>query len=94
MLYTFMHTFADYHDTEGSYNLALWKPTKQSTTLGRYASYFAVDGNSSTLLENGHCSVTKGFPGSWWQVDLQYVYDIREVVITNSWNAGKVIPKQ
>jgi hypothetical protein len=39
--------------------------------------------------------MTKGFPGSWWQVDLEYVYDIREVVITNSWNAlGKVIPKQ
>ena len=86
--------FADYHDTEGSYNLALWKPTKQSTTLGRYASYFAVDGNASTVLETGHCSVTKAFPGSWWQVDLEYVYDIREVVITNSWDAGKVIPKQ
>ena len=86
---------SDYHKDEAGYNLALWKPTKQSTTLRRYASYNAVDGNSSTLLENGHCSATMRFPESWWQVDLEHEYDIREVVVTNSLNAdGKASPKQ
>ena len=86
--------FSDYHKNEAGYNLALWKPTKQSTTLRRYASYNAVDGNSSTSLENGHCSATMRFPDSWWQVDLEHVYEIREVVITNSLNVdGKSGPK-
>jgi len=87
--------FSDGRGTKTSYNLALWKLTKQSTTLRSYASYKAVDGTSHPVLESGYCSVTMRRPGGWWQVDLEQEYNILEVVITSSLNGdGKVIPKQ
>jgi len=86
---------SDGRNTETSYNLALWKLTRQSSMLRSYASYKAVDGNSLTVLESGHCSVTTQSPGSWWQVDLEQEYNISEVIITSSLNGdGKVITKQ
>ena len=72
------------------HNLALGKPTKQfgqpeNVTL---ASSRAVDGNSNPVLNKGSCSQT-AVPlvwntRSWWEVDLQGTYKIREVVITST----------
>ena len=64
-------------------NLALRKPTQMSSTHGRYTSDKAVDGNKN--MSSLHCSHTTYQRGTraWWQVDLQAVYIIRKVVITN-----------
>jgi len=65
------------------HNLALWKPTKQSSTPNpKYASINAVDGIASVLLRRGSCAHTEAAVGSWWQVDLNGMYEIRELTIT------------
>ena len=66
-------------------NLALRKPTQMSSTHGRYTSDKAVDGNKNVHMSSLHCSHTTYQRGTraWWQVDLQAVYIIRKVVITN-----------
>ena len=65
------------------HNLALWKPTKQSSTPNpKYASLNAVDGIASVLLRRGSCAHTEAAVGSWWQVDLNGMYEIRELTIT------------
>ena len=65
-------------------NVALGKPTTQSTTFRRYPSRFAVDGNLNTNMHEYSCSHTEPkVRGGWWQVDLGTVYEIRRVVITN-----------
>jgi len=66
-----------------STNLALGKPTKQSTTYKTYSSSKAVDGKKSNVLRENSCAHTMGQKGAWWQVDLGAVYEIRQVVIIN-----------
>ena len=56
-------------------NLALGKPTAQSSTysnnaIGTAVSGRAVDGNDDTDIRNKHCSRTKQDNPSWWRVDL------------------------
>jgi len=63
-------------------NLALGRPTDQLSTLGTFDSSKAVDGNSDGVLAHGSCSHTVKPKPAFWQVDLQKVYDIGEVVIT------------
>ena len=66
-------------------NLARGKPTKMSSTLNKYSSDKAVDGNKNTYISNMHCSHTNTDTGdrAWWQVDLQAAYWIKNVIITN-----------
>ena len=64
-------------------NLAVGKPTTMSSTYINYYSSRAVDGTRDSNWYHGSCSKTLGEPGAWWQVDLQAVYLIREVIITN-----------
>ncbi len=64
-------------------NLAFGKPTNQSSTHRDYKSRLAVDGVRYRNIDGNSCSHTKPKIGSWWQVDLGTVYDIRHVVITN-----------
>ena len=64
-------------------NLALGKPTKQSTTDKYGVSSKAVDGNNNTDYGVRSCTHTAPTKGNWWQVDLGSVYEIRDVVITN-----------
>ena len=64
-------------------NLALGKPTRQSTTQGNGKPSKAVDGNRNSEFDSSSCTHTKSKKGSWWQVDLEAVYEIRDVVITN-----------
>ena len=56
-------------------NLALGKPTAQSSTfsdalIGNAVSGRAVDGNPDTNMNNKHCSQTNISNPSWWRVDL------------------------
>ncbi|KAI0225580.1 Fucolectin [Lamellibrachia satsuma] len=65
-------------------NLAKGKPAKQSTTFGKhYSAGKAVDGNRNSNMMKRSCTHTNREAGSWWQVDLYGIYEIRQVVITN-----------
>ena len=66
-----------------SENLALGKPTKQSSTHGNAGPSRAVDGNRNSNFDSSSCTHTQSKKGSWWQVDLEAIYEIRDVVITN-----------
>ena len=64
-------------------NLALRKPTKMSSLyLGKVASR-AVDGNRNGKMVALSCTRTNEELGAWWQVDLQDVYLINHVIISN-----------
>jgi F5/8 type C domain len=63
-------------------NLALGRPTQQSSTLFGAGSARAVDGNRDGSYPSG--SVTHTDEGqSWWQVDLESVQPVGEVVLWN-----------
>ena len=64
-------------------NLALRKPTSQSSQFRDARPNRAVDGNRNSYLDARSCTHTLDRKGSWWQVDLGAVYEIRDVVITN-----------
>ena len=51
-------------------NIAARKTTAQSSTYPGGQSQKAVDGNSDTEFNNGHCSHTNNDNPSWWRVDL------------------------
>lgn len=63
-------------------NLALRKPTKQSSTHYYFKSKYAVDGDfgNNIYRENALCAQTKGStndsPWLWWMVDLQKIYTV------------------
>ncbi len=70
-------------------NLALTKPTEQSTTSHGGVASRAVDGNVSGNWKDGSVTHTKGSPGStnpWWKVDLGAVYPIGDIHIYNRTN--------
>ena len=60
-------------------NLALGKLGLLSSTYHTSKFYNSLDGNRTPKI----CSRTKEEVGPWWQVDLESVYIIREVVIYN-----------
>lgn len=62
-------------------NLALGKPATQSTTAVGGVASRAVDGNTDGNWGNG--SVTHTADAGWWQVDLQSVQRIGDVVLFN-----------
>ena len=72
-----------------SVNLALGKPTAQSSTysnnaIGTAVSGRAVDGNDDTDMLNKHCSQTQEKNPSWWQVDLGSDYvPVSDIHIVN-----------
>ena len=72
-------------DVDRTRNLALEKPTNQSSVSDqKHASSKAVDGNVNSDARKYSCAITKGAAGgSWWEVNLEAVYQIREVVITS-----------
>ena len=71
------------NETTDGINLAHGKPTKMSSTLGEFVSWRAVDGDRDSMSFGHSCTQTRKEKDAWWQVDLQAVYNIREVVITN-----------
>ena len=66
-------------------NLAVGKPTTMSSTHKNYYSSRAVDGTRDSTWLHRTCSQTliQSSGAAWWKVDLQAVYLIREVIITN-----------
>ena len=72
-----------FSDVDWAGNLALGKPTTQSSNRHENDAWKAVDGSRSGNNKLAMCSETKSAAGSWWKVDLGAVYVIRHVVITN-----------
>ena len=67
-------------------NLALGRPTKMSSVYFGSASWKAVDGKRepSVLVKDPTkhtCAASGNDKEAWWQVDLEAVYVIREVVV-------------
>jgi hypothetical protein len=64
-------------------NLALRKPTKMSSLYEDNVASRAVDGKRNGNLPARSCTHTHGELGAWWQVDLQDLYLIKHVIISN-----------
>ncbi|XP_070555887.1 uncharacterized protein [Ptychodera flava] len=69
-----------------SENIAVGKPASQSSLYT--ASYpagaeNAVDGNTDSNWPGKSCTHTLQQQNSWWKVDLQNIYNVDQVVITN-----------
>ena len=73
-------------------NLALLKPTKMTSQHAPFVSSRAVDGNREGGTNLKTCSATEvKATKSWWQVDLQGVYVITDVIITNGIGNGELL---
>jgi len=66
-----------------STNVALYKPTSQSSTHYGYRSSKAVDGKSFTSMDSGSCTQTSLQNRPWWRVDLLESVNVWLVKITN-----------
>ncbi|XP_047450612.1 uncharacterized protein LOC125013729 [Mugil cephalus] len=65
-------------------NVALNQIAIQSSQNGSLgAASNAVDGDRNPSLQNGSCTLTDEESDPWWRVDLQDVYSITAVMITN-----------
>ena len=64
-------------------NLALGKPTNQSGTLLKGESSNAVDGFKHPNISENSCIHTDNRYEPWWYVDLQALYYVTSVVISN-----------
>ena len=65
-------------------NIALFKPTHQSSTYSDWTSYpasNAVDGNRDPDISK--CTHTNEENNPWWRVDLGRVEPVAEVIILN-----------
>jgi len=76
-------------------NLALGKPTSMSSVYFESASWKGVDGKREPRVwgqdpTKHTCAATMSDDAAWWQVDLQAVYVIREVVFTPQYSAGEL----
>ena len=64
-------------------NLALKKPTKQSSTGWSGPSSKAVDGNKNTFYHARSCTHTHRDAKPWWRVDLGGRHVVGNIKITN-----------
>jgi hypothetical protein len=65
-------------------NIALNKPTWQSSVYAGLTSELAVDGNKNTSLNGNSCAHTnKTDTVSWWAVDLGMLTHVIGVNLTN-----------
>lgn len=77
----------------GDTNLALGKPTLQSSVIGANGSQNAVDGSrNGNYLAGGALAHTQSEREAWWQVDLGRSTDIRSVKIWNQ-TGGQIEPR-
>ena len=67
-----------------TFNIALNKPTSCSSYEGGHSSSHAVDGINSLSSWWG----ANPYP-QWWQVDLQDLYDINKIVVTNYYDGTR-----
>lgn len=69
-------------DIRGS-NVALGKPTSQAGTDFGKVSSMAVDGNTSGVFDDNTVTCTIPASQAWWRVNLEQVYEIKEIRIYN-----------
>ncbi|XP_060568288.1 uncharacterized protein LOC132726895 [Ruditapes philippinarum] len=79
--------------TNGTTILSLGKPASQSSKFkfdnnNEWTADKGNDGNADSDLFNNHCFHTDDNTSPWWEVDLQDIYDITQVNITNRQDAG------
>ena len=70
-------------------NIAVNKPTFQSSTYEASVSSRAVDGNRNTDFSGGSCSHTRLSSNPWWAVDLQCRRQVASVSLTNRNRFGR-----
>jgi len=61
-----------------------------SSIHGKGTASLAVDGDRNSELGALSCFRTKNQKGAWWRVDLQAVYVITQVIITNANLSGEL----
>ncbi len=64
-------------------NLALNKPTKQSSTYKNNHADFAVDGNTTGLVREKTVAHTENELNPFWEIDLESVSDIYQIKVWN-----------
>jgi len=64
-------------------NMALGKPTSQSSTINSGVSSRAVDGNTDGFYGNNSVTNTAGGTNDWWEVDLQGITNISSITLWN-----------
>ncbi|CAH1244449.1 PKD1 [Branchiostoma lanceolatum] len=72
-------------------NVAMGKPTRQSTTIHDGVSSRAVDGNRGPHWGSGSCMHTNWEDAPWWAVDLGNVTPVDKVVIYNRQDADPLM---
>jgi hypothetical protein len=72
-------------------DLALRRPTTQSSTALGAGADRAVDGDVSGDFHAGSVTHTELEPAPWWQVDLGAVHDVSRVQI---WNRSDAVPER
>lgn len=70
-------------------NVAVHKPTNQSTTARGGSSGNANDGDPTTVHDGRRCTETLKEPSPWWSVDLLQPYPVRAVSITTRGCCGE-----
>lgn len=70
-------------------NVAMHKPTNQSTTARGGSPSNANDGDPTTVHDGRRCTETLKEPSPWWSVDLLQPYPVRAVSITTRGCCGK-----
>ena len=72
-------------------NVALGRPTFQSSVRGGRGASLAVDGNRNPDADNvGSCSVMDVATRAWWTVDLGAVVNVKEVAISQRDQYGEL----
>ena len=64
-------------------NIARGKPTKQSSVAHGGVPQRAVDGNVNSHWNGRSCTHTQRQRQPWWRVDLQMMYPVAKVKLTN-----------
>ena len=84
---SFSHTDDGLSDT----NLALQRPSFQTSTAYGASAYRAVDGNRDSNYGSDSCTHTAGDINPWWAVDLQQKYYIHHLIISNRGNSMLIV---
>lgn len=73
-------------------NLALGKNATQSSTWETWYAGHSNDGNLGLSQPSIECSSTNYHNNPWWRVDLNNVYKVNRVIITNrgDWDTDQV----
>ena len=64
-------------------NIAKGKPAAQSSLYGSGVPQRAVDGNTNTKWGGNSCTHTLQDNGNWWMVDLERLFAVAKIKITN-----------